>query len=121
MKHLPVFALSFLLLVSTTLFAEWKIDAPADKIEGPLKGELYGAPFTLGKAEWSDAALRIESADKLGNWPVSSLVIFVKPGEQKEWVITPDTDKSPAVHMKFAKKGAKFPGTLTYSGESPCA
>ncbi|RBP44561.1 hypothetical protein DES53_104382 [Roseimicrobium gellanilyticum] len=115
MKHLLAFSL--LLLSSATLFAEWKIDAPVDKVEGPLKGEIYGAPFTLGKAEWSNLTLRIESADKQGNWPVSSLVIFVKPGEKKEWVITPDTEKNPHVHMKFAKKGAKFPGTLTYTGE----
>jgi hypothetical protein len=115
MKNLLAF--SFLLLASTTLFAEWKIDAPNDKIEGPLKGEIYGAPFTLGKAEWSDNTLRIESAEKLGNWPVSSIVIFVKRSEQQEWVVTPDTEKNPHVHMKFAKKGAKFPGTLTYTGE----
>lgn len=109
--------ISFLLLASTTLFAEWKIEAPTEKVEGPIKGEIFGAPFSLGKAEWSNLTLRIESAEKLGNWPVSSLVIFVKPGEQKEWVVTPDSTKSPHVHMKFAKKGAKFPGTLTYTGE----
>ncbi|HSI63560.1 MAG TPA: hypothetical protein VLE43_10590 [Candidatus Saccharimonadia bacterium] len=111
------FLTTLLLLVSTNLFAEWKIDAPTDKIEGPLKGEIYGVPFTLGKAEWSENTLRIESGEKQGSWPVSSLVIFAERGKQQEWVATPDTDRNPHVHMKFAKKGAKFPGTLMYTGE----
>jgi hypothetical protein len=108
---------TLLLLTSATLFAEWKIDGPTDKIEGPLKGQIYGVPFTLGKAEWTDLTLRIESGEKLGNWPVSGLVIFVKRGEKQEWVVTPDTERNPHVHMKFAKKNAKFPGTLMYTGE----
>jgi hypothetical protein len=109
----------FLLLASTTLFAEWKIDAPTDKIEGPLKGEIFGVPFTLAKAEWSNNALTLASKDGENGWPESELMIFAERGKKKEWVITPNKDDidNPHVHMRFAKKGADFNGTMIFMTE----
>jgi hypothetical protein len=110
---------ALLLLVSTALFAEWKIEAPTEKIQGPLKGEIFGVPFTLGKAEWSDDVLSIESGTEQSGWPESELVIFADRGKQKEWVITPEKDsfENPHVHMKFTKKGANLPSTLMFMSE----
>ena len=96
----------------------WSIDQPMESIPAkPLTGAIFGRNFILGSADINNHVLSIKSGDKLGVWPESELLIFVKIEDgKKEWVITPNSDGNvPHIHMKFAKKNKSFPGTLMFT------
>lgn len=116
--HLTLLTMA-LLLLPHTLPAQWNIDKPADTIAGKLTGEIFGRPFNLGSAELSKITLTISSKEKMGNWPESKLIIFLKDDPAKtEWLVKPgDEGSNPGVHMKFGREGTKFGGTLMFSGE----
>ena len=120
MKILMIIAA--MIMLPSSLSAEWNIEKPRQKIETALAGEIFGRPFIIGKATWGTNALEITSKDKVGLWPTSSLTIFIdkdiKDGKD-EWMITPTTANfdSPHIHMNFGRAGADFPGTLTFTGE----
>lgn len=109
-------------LVCCSAFAElgWSIKKPAEKIPNtPMAGQIFGKKFELGSASLNGHALTITSKAKLDGWAESELIIFVnRESGKKEWTITPDSENDvPHVHMKFAKPGKTFPGTLMYMGE----
>ncbi len=106
-------------MIPGLLLAKWDIEQPAEKIDGPIAGEIFGRKFELGEAKWSKAALTISSKQKTGNWPESQLMIWVKQDETKEWVVTPGdkTSNRPHVHMKFGREGQTFPSILMFTEE----
>lgn len=98
----------------------WAIQQPQVSIpDSVLSGEIFGRKFDLGSAEINEHALTIKSKTKSGVWAESEIIIFVGTKEnQKEWTVTPDSEGMlPHVHMKFAKPGKRFPGTLIFMGE----
>jgi len=107
------------LFSAVMLSANWNIEKPAKKISGELRGEIFGREFELGKARWTDTNLTLTSKDKVDAWPASRLLVFVEPGDKQVWRITPSAGGMdlPNVHMRFAKKGNDFPGTLMFTGE----
>lgn len=110
----------FIICLVQSVFAEWNIDKPTKTVPNNLSGELFGKKFELGEAKWSSIALTLTSKNKLGNWPESELIIFLKKDDGKsEWYITPENSDfgNPHIHMKFAKESAKFPGTLMFMDE----
>lgn len=112
--------LSLCFLFPSVLLAEWNIEKPSQNIPKTLTGNIFGKEFTLGQAEWNQHALTLRSQDKMGVWPESELLIFLKQEENKnEWLITPDQSdfNDPHIHMKFGKKGSQFPGTLMFTSE----
>ncbi|MFN7138831.1 MAG: hypothetical protein ACK4UN_05795 [Limisphaerales bacterium] len=109
----------FFLMIPGLLLAGWDIDQPAEKIDGPLTGEIFGRKFELEEAKWSKSALTIASKKKMGSWPESQLMIFAKQDDGDEWVVKAGqkANKTPHIHMKFGREGQTFPSTLIFMEE----
>ncbi|MGJ8642427.1 MAG: hypothetical protein ACSHX9_03390 [Luteolibacter sp.] len=113
---------SFLLFafLAPNLSAEWDIENPKAEVPEQLEGNIFGADFELGTAEWDKLAIIIRSKKMAGYRSESELFIFVKQDDERdEWIITPAEpgEKVPHVHMKFAKEGQNHPGILMFMSE----
>ncbi len=125
MKPLLLFSLA--LLATITARGEWNIVKPSTELDQPLQGEIWGKAFTLKEATWNDHALTLDSVGTANGWSESQVIIFLNdtsPGSTEaphEWVFYPSMDgfdvSFPHIHMKFAKPGQQFPGTMMYMGE----
>ncbi|MGD9254165.1 MAG: hypothetical protein PVF23_00250 [Chromatiales bacterium] len=108
------------MLLPVAIHGAWNIDESQTEITSvQLQGNVFGRAFELGEATYNNVALTLSSRGKLGIWPESELIIFADlTTDQKEWLITPASGHdSPHIHMRFAKEGQDFPGTLMYTGE----
>jgi hypothetical protein len=70
--------LTLLFITTNFVYADWNIDKPNKKVPSKLNGEIWGRKFKFGSATINDVTLTIKSKDKLGGWPESELIIFLK-------------------------------------------
>lgn len=117
-----IIAMLFSTLICSAAIADskWAIDKPMASIpDTPLAGAIFGKAFASGSVTLNEHTLTFTSKGKVGGWPESELIIFVNMKEgKKKWMITPASDgHQPHIHMRFAKKGKTFPGTLIFMEE----